>query len=100
MSANAGCRLFLVRKYSRDATYELSIQEFITICLVATASRSELNEWTEFVGDWLTELAFSDLKADEARELHSCLNWLCHVVPELWVSCGRADAALMAFNAR
>ena len=90
----------LVRKYSRDATYELSIQEFITICLVAAASRSELNEWTEFVGDWLTELAFSDLKADEARELHSCLNWLCHVVPELWVSCGRADAALMAFNAR
>ena len=90
----------LVRKYRRDATYKLSIQEFITICLVAAASRSDLNEWTEFVGDWLTELAFSDLKASEAREFHWCLNWLCHVVPELWVSCGRADAALMAFNAR
>ena len=86
----------LVRKYRRDATYKLSIQEFITICLVAAASRSDLNEWTEFVGDWLAELAFSDLNDDEAREFHSCLNWLCHVVPELWVSCGRAEAALSA----
>ena len=86
----------LVRKYRRDATYKLSIQEFITICLVAAASRSDLNEWTEFVGDWLTELAFSDLNDDEAREFHSWLNCLCHIVPELWVSCGRADAALSA----
>ena len=86
----------LVRKYRRDATYKLSIQEFITICLVAAASHSDLNEWTEFVGDCLTELAFSDLNDDEAREFHSWLNCLCHIVPELWVSCGRADAALSA----
>ena len=88
----------LVRKYGRDATYELSIQEAIKICLVAAASRSELSEWTEFVGDWLTELAFGDLKDDEAQEVYLCLNWLCHVVPELWVSCGRADAALLALT--
>ena len=86
----------LVRKYGRDATYKLSIQEAIKICLVAAASRSDLSEWTEFVGDWLTELAFGDLKNDEAQEFHLHLNWLCHVVPELWVSCGRADAALLA----
>ena len=88
----------LVRKYGRDATYKLSIQEAIKICLVAAASRSELSEWTEFVGDWLTELAFGDLKDDEAQEFYLGLNWLCHVVPELWVSCGRADAALLAFK--
>ena len=88
----------LVRKYGRDATYELSIQEAIKICLVAAASRSELSEWTEFVGDWLTELAFGNLKEDEAQEFYLCLNWFCHVVPELWVSCGRADAALLAFK--
>lgn len=90
----------LVRRYRHDAKYALSIQEVISMCLVVAASRSDLNEWAEFVGDWLTELAFSDLRANEAREFHWCLNWLCHVVPELWVSCGRADAALMAFNAR
>ena len=90
--------LILVRKYRRDAEYELSLQEVIRICLIAAASRSELSEWTEFVGDWLTELAFSDLDLNnnEAQGFHSCLNYLCHAVPELWVSCGRADAALLA----
>ena len=88
----------LVRKYRRDATYELPIQETIKICLVAAASRSKLSEWIEFIGDWLTELAFGDLKDDEAQEFYLCLNRLCHVVPELWVSCGRAYAALMAFK--
>lgn len=86
----------LIRRYRHDAKYGLSIQEVISMCLVVAASRSDLNEWTEFVGDCLTELAFSDLNDDEAREFHSCLNWLCHIVPELWVSCGRADAALSA----
>lgn len=90
----------LVRRYRRDAQYALSIEEVIRICLVAAASRADLNDWTEFVGDWLTELAFSDLKDDEGRVLYSHLNGFCHIVPELWVSCGRANAALMAFNAR
>lgn len=88
--------LILVRKYRRDAEYELSLQEVIRICLIAAASRSELSEWTEFVGDWLTELAFSDLNDDEVQGFYACLNCLCHAVPELWVSCGRADAALSA----
>ena len=88
----------LVRRYRHDAEYALSIQEVITFCLVAAASRSDLSEWTEFVGDWLTEFAFGDLKNEEGQVFCSSLKWLCHAVPELWVSCGRADAALMAFN--
>ena len=87
----------LVRRYRHDAEYPLSIQEVIRICLVAAASRSDLSEWTKFVGDWLTDLAFGDLKDEEAQDIHLCLNSLCHAVPELWVSCGRADAALSAF---
>ena len=90
----------LVRKYRHDAEYALSMGEVIKICLVAAASRADLNDWTEFVGNWLTELAFSDLKDDEGLEFHLCLKTLCHAAPELWVSCGRADAALMAFNAK
>ena len=90
----------LVRRYRHDAKYTLSIQEVIKFCLVAAASRSDLSEWTEFVGDWLTEFAFGDLEDEEGQVFYSSLHWLCHAVPELWVSCGRADAALMAFNAR
>ena len=86
----------LVRKYRHDAEHALSIQEAINICIVAAASHSELSEWTEFVGEWLTEFAFDDLEVDDAQVFHAWLTYLCHIVPELWVSCGRADAALLA----
>ena len=86
----------LVRRYRHDTEYALSIEEVIKICLVAAASHTDLNEWTEFVGDWLAELAFGDLKDDEGQIFYSSLNYLCHAVPELWISCGRADAALSA----
>ena len=89
----------LGRRYRRDAQYALSIEETMRICLVAAASRTNLNDWRDFAGDWLTELAFSDLEGDDGEVLHSHLKCLCLAVPELWVSCGRADAALMAYNA-
>lgn len=89
----------LVRRYRRDAQYALSIEEVMRICLVAASSRSDMNDWRDFAGEWLTELAFSDLEGNDGEVLHSHLKCLCHAVPELWVSCGRADAALMAYNA-
>ena len=90
----------LIHRYRHDAQYGLSIKEAMRICLVASASRKDLIHWREFVGDWLTELAFGELKSDEGNIFHSHLRCLCHAVPELWVSCARADAALMAFNDR
>ncbi len=89
----------LVRRYRRDAQYALSIEEAMRISLVAAASRADLNDWREFSGEWLTELAFGELEGDDGEVLYSYLQCLCHAVPELWVSCGRADAALMAHNA-
>ncbi len=88
----------LVRKYRRDSQYALSIKEAIRISLVAAASRANLNDWREYVGDCLTELAFSNLEGDDGAVLYSHLKCLIHAVPELWVSCGRADAALIAYN--
>lgn len=88
----------LARIYKRDAKYGFSIEEAIRICLVAAASRESLIDWREFVGKWLTELAFGEFEGEEGRVLHSHLRCLCHSVPELWVSCARADAALTAFN--
>lgn len=89
----------LVRRYRHDVQYSLSIEEVMKICLVAAASNISLSNWREFAGDWLTELAFGDLEGDEGEVLYSHLQCLCHAVPELWVSCGRADAALIAYNA-
>ena len=90
----------LCRRYRRDGEYSLGIQETLVICLVAAASRAELEEWMEYVGDWLTELAFSELEQEEGRTAYAFLTGLCHAVPELWIHCGRAEAALKAFNAK
>ncbi len=87
----------LSRRYRHDVEYRLPIEEAMKICLTSAASREELMEWREFAGAWLTELAFDDLYDDEAAALHSHLTTLLHIVPELWVSCARADAALRAY---
>ena len=94
----AGELRILLRTYRRDAQYGLSIEEIIRICLVASASRKDIHEWRDFVGGWLTELSLWELEGNEGAVLHSYLRCLCHAVPELWVSCGKADAALIALN--
>ena len=88
----------VVRRYRADAGFALTIQETANICFVAAASRSELNAWTDYVGECMTELAFGELQIDKGLECYAYLIGLCHAVPELWLTCGRADAALLAFN--
>lgn len=88
----------LVRRYRRDPQYGFAAEDAMRMCLVASASRGDLMQWREFVGEWLTELAFNDLEENEGEVLHSRLMALLHSVPELWVSCARADAALEAFR--
>ncbi|WP_205510241.1 HTH domain-containing protein [Paenibacillus elgii] len=90
----------LVRRYRNDPLYSLSIEEDMKICVVAAASYEDLNNWREFVGEWLTEMAFGKLEGDDGGVFLSHLQCLCHSVPELWVTCGRADAALKAYNAK
>ena len=86
----------LVRRYLRDPQYKFSIIEAISICLVASASHQDLIEWREFAGQWLTELAFSEMDRNVAEDFCSRLTTLLHTTQELWVSCARADAALKA----
>ena len=95
-SSLAGELRILVRRYLRDTEYGISTEEAMRICLVASAAQEELMEWREFAGEWLTELAFSEMEKGEAEVLHSHLIALLHSIPELWFSCARADAALKA----
>ena len=88
----------LMRRYRHDTQYDFSVEDEIRICLLASASREDLDEWRKFVGDWLTELSFEELEKREGAALLSHLRCLCNSVPDLWVFCGRADAALTAFN--
>ena len=84
----------VVRRHRGHKALFLNMFESILVCLSSGASRAGLQEWSEYVGDWLTELAFLDLKEGEAVALGSALRCLMEIVPELWRTCARADAAL------
>lgn len=87
----------LVRRYRQDSQFALTVDEAFGVLIVAAAARKGLLEWRSFVGDFLNELAFSNLNEHESERLHSHLSILLHCVPELWVSCAKADAALKAW---
>ena len=85
----------LVRGYRKDPSYKVSIGEELLLCLTAAANHSDLDEWKEFVGNWITETSFES-EVEDADIFRSQLQYLCHIVPELWLSCDRAYAALNA----
>ena len=88
----------VVRRYRRDPEFPIALFEAVQILLVAAAGRAELANWVDFVGGCLTELAFGDLVEGDGEILHHYVRRFCEVVPELWATCGSADAALMAHN--
>ena len=88
----------MVRSYRQDAVFPVTLLEAAQILLVGAASRADLADWADFVGDCLTDFAFGELTEDDGETLHDFVRRLCELAPELWATCGRADAALMAFN--
>jgi hypothetical protein len=93
--------LFIVlRNYRLNYSHELDADAAFRIAMMACASRSVLGEWCECVGNFITEWAFHDIASEEAERLHSHLLMLCHFVPELWITCGQAEAALQSILAR
>jgi hypothetical protein len=68
----------------------------MTIGLVAAAASPDLADWSKFIGNWMVDLTFHPLKKDEAFRLQIFCRQMCHIVPELWHTCGKADAALEA----
>jgi hypothetical protein len=84
----------LTRRWRHEPGRGLSAEEAMRIGLVAAAAHSDLTDWCEFFGEWITELAFQSLEPGEMERLHSHVEYLCHCVPELWRTCGRAEAAL------
>jgi hypothetical protein len=87
----------LVRRYRSESQFDITLDEAVAVLLVASASHEGMTQWRDFVGDILSELAFCCLNGEEGRLLHSRLIALLHSVPDLWVTCARAEAALQAF---
>jgi hypothetical protein len=92
----ADALILLVRTYRHFHPDELTIDDAYRIAITASASRSELADWCKCVGDFMIDCAFQPITTEEATRLHSHLVHLCHVVPELWSTCGQAEAALQS----
>ena len=86
----------LLRKYRRLYPNELDVDAALRVALMACGSRADLRDWCKCVGDHVTDTAFQQLTRDEAVRLHSHVALLCHLVPELWGTCGQAEAALQS----
>lgn len=89
----------LIRRCRHEPGRVISAEVALWIGLIAAAAHSELTDWCKFVGEWITELAFQPLQQDEMARLRSHIEQLCHIVPDLWCNCGRAEAALSAVKA-
>lgn len=90
----------LIRRTKATGAIEVNAENFFRIGMIAASAHSELKSWCEFVGEWITELAYADLKREDAVRLHSHVQCLCSIVPELWTTLGRAEAALSAVRGR
>lgn len=88
----------LLRRYLHEPQYKISVEEAFRLGLIAAASREDVREWANFIGDWATELSLGDLSPDDGKSLQYHLDILRHLSSELRFTCGRADAALQGFN--
>ena len=89
----------LARGARRREGKKLSPEASARIALIAAAAHQDETAWSNFVGEWLTELGFADMTADQATDLQRWLYILFHLEPLFWENCGRGEAALAAFVA-
>ncbi|MES0034857.1 hypothetical protein NKJ74_06165 [Mesorhizobium sp. M0046] len=94
----AGELRVLIRRSKAAGAIDITTDSLFRIGMVAAASHPELDDWCTYVGEWITELAYSDLSREAAIRLHSHVKCLCGMVPELWTTLGRAEAALAALS--
>lgn len=64
--------------------------------MVCAAAFSEISKWRDFASKWITEIAYSVNDSEENRQLHIMVNTLLDLVPDLWLTCGKREAALSA----
>jgi len=84
----------LTRRCRYEPGQNLSVENAMWIGLIAAAAHVEISDWCNFAGEWITELAFQSMDPAEIEQLHSHVEKLCHIEPDLWAHCGRANAAL------
>ncbi len=92
--ALAEALIIVVRKLRVEEPGKLSIELAFRLYMMAAASEQDFVGWCDMVGRLLCDLAFREITKIEAAQLFQNVIGLCHLVPELWATCGQAEAAL------
>jgi hypothetical protein len=87
----------LVRVVRRRPGIDIAPEDAMRIGLIAAAAFSDISKWSQFVGDWLTELTFENMSRKKAGILQQHIRVLCQLEPNLWETCARAEAASSAY---
>lgn len=88
----------LMRRCLREKGYKNLHVQALRIGMVCAAAFSERFDWREFAGDWITEIAYSVGDPKEVEQLHIMVKTLLDLAPELWLTCGKAEAALLSIK--
>jgi hypothetical protein len=86
----------LARVQRRRPDITLEVDNLLRIALIAAASDADLVNWCKTVGEWFTEIAHEDVSPEVARTMRAHVHRLCEMVPDLWRTCARAEAAFSA----
>ena len=81
--------MILSRIYRDYLNVNAEPEHIMEMGLVASAAFEEKDEWAEYIGQWLTELAYLPLEARAVSSLSSMLEQLCILEPYLYYTCGR-----------
>ena len=84
----------LFRRFSNQVSPELKAHSIMRIGLTLASTHQERKDWCNFVGEWFTEFAFSNLSKKDAKYLHCVILKLCNLDHNLWNTLGRAESAL------
>ena len=89
----------LARVLRRRAGVKLQADSLMRIGMIASAAEPESDKWAQIVGDWLTEVSFEEIDRENAMGMRSHVLMLCQLAPQLWKTCAKAEAALLAVGA-
>lgn len=84
----------LMRRSNEIPALKIPMADMLRIVLICGGAHPELRRWCKFIGDWITELSFSNLTFEDAIVMDSEINRLCQAVPQLLSTVGSARAAL------
>ena len=80
----------------RRPSVTIEADNLMRIALIAAASEIDLDKWCNLVGEWLTEIAYEDIDSATASAMQAHIRTLCELIPRLWRTCAKAEAAFAA----